>query len=51
MNDEAIKKEFDDWVALLERTGNKDLLNDPYNIWLEAWSVATVLANEKKTQH
>jgi len=34
------KKEFEDWVALLKRTGNEDMLNDPYNIWLEAWSLA-----------
>jgi len=34
------KQEFDDWVALLKRTNNEDLLKDPYNIWLEAWCLA-----------
>lgn len=34
------KQEFEDWVALLKRTGNEDLLKDPYNIWLEAWCIA-----------
>lgn len=48
MDDPQIKQEFDDWIALLKKTGNEDLLKDPYNIWLEAWSVATILA-EKKT--
>jgi hypothetical protein len=36
------KKEFEDWVALLKRTGNEDMLNDPYNIWLEGWSSALI---------
>jgi|APCry1669188970_1035186.scaffolds.fasta_scaffold206199_1 hypothetical protein len=34
------QKEFEDWVALLKRTKNEDLLNEPYNIWIEAWSLA-----------
>lgn len=34
------EKEFKDWMALLKRTGNEDLLSDPYNIWIEAWSLA-----------
>jgi kynureninase len=36
----AVQQEFDDWVALLKRTNNEDLLKDPYNIWLEAWCIA-----------
>lgn len=40
------KQEYDDWVALLKRTGNEKLLEDPYNIWLEAWSVAVLLAKK-----
>ena len=47
MDEKVIKQEFDDWVALLERTGNEDLLTDPYNVWLEAFSVATILAQKK----
>ena len=44
--DAEIKKHFDEWVCLLEQTGNKDLLEDPYNIWLEAFHVATMLAQK-----
>lgn len=47
MNEKVIKQEFDDWVALLKKTGNEDLLKDPYNIWLEAWHVA-LMQSEKK---
>lgn len=40
---DIVKSGFDDWVALLEQTGNKDLLDDPYNVWIEAFHVATLL--------
>ena len=47
MNEKIIKEEFDDWIALLKKTGNEDLLKDPFNIWLEAWHVA-LMQQEKK---
>ena len=40
------KKEFEDWLNLLKRTENEDLLQDPYNIWLEAWTLATMKAKK-----
>ena len=36
------KQEFDKWVELLKRTNNEHLLKDPYDIWIEAWSLATL---------
>lgn len=42
MDEEQCRKEYEDWLSLLERRNAKDLLDDPYNVWLEAWSVATV---------
>ena len=42
MNEQEIRKEYDMWIELLEKTGNKDLLNDPYNVWLEAWHVSQI---------
>jgi len=41
-----IEKEYKDWLKLLKETNNEDLLKDPYNVWLEAWSVATILAKK-----
>lgn len=39
----AIENGYNDWVDLLKHTNNMDLLKDPYNIWLEAFSTATLL--------
>ena len=47
MNEQLMKQEFDKWIALLEKTNNNDMLKDPYNIWVEAWSIAAML-NAKK---
>jgi hypothetical protein len=44
-----IKQEYEDWVALLKRTNNEDLLKDPYNVWTEAFTIAIVLLNKEKT--
>ena len=49
MNEKIIKEEFDDWMALLKRTGNEDLLKDPYNVWLEAWHVANMKKDPAET--
>ena len=40
---DVVKTGFDDWVELLEHTNNKDMLNDPYNVWLEAFHVGTLI--------
>ena len=42
MNEEQCRKEYDDWIELLRKRGALELLDNPYNVWLEAWSVATV---------
>lgn len=49
MNTINIEQEYKDWVALLKKTGNEDLLNDPYNIWLEAFSIAIHKLSKEKT--
>lgn len=46
----TIEREYRMWVNLLTRVGKKDMLKDPYNIWVEAWSVASMLAEEKHKQ-
>jgi len=45
-----VKKAFDDWVNLLEHTANRDLLKDPYSIWVEAFSVGEILMRERLRQ-
>jgi hypothetical protein len=46
--EDKIKQEYHEWLSLLRKTDNMDLLRDPYNVWLEAWHVCT-LKGEKKT--
>ena len=41
MNDEC-KAAYDDWVRLLKDAKALDMLDDPYNIWLEAWEQARI---------
>lgn len=38
-----IENGYQDWLKLLEQTDNKDLLQDPFNVWIEAFHVATLL--------
>lgn len=45
--DQQVKATYDDWVALLEHTGNTDMLKDPYAVWLEAFHAATMLAKRQ----
>lgn len=40
---DSIKHGYSDWLELLKKTGNMSLLADPYNIWLEAFTTATLL--------
>jgi hypothetical protein len=47
MDESVVKREFDEWMELLRTTGNQDMLKDPYNIWLEAWSIAEFLRKQK----
>jgi hypothetical protein len=37
-----IEKEYEDWVALLKARKAEDLLEDPINVWIEAWTIATI---------
>jgi len=45
--DQQVKAAYDDWVELLEHTGNTDMLKDPYAVWVEAYHVATTLAKHQ----
>jgi hypothetical protein len=47
MDEAIIKKTYNDWVELLKRSNNEDMLNDPYSIWYEAFHVATILIERK----
>jgi hypothetical protein len=38
-----IESGYNDWLKLLEQTDNMDLLQDPYNVWIEAFHVGTML--------
>ena len=33
---------YEDWLKLLDDANARDLLEDPYNIWLEAWEQARI---------
>lgn len=46
-DDVHVKQTFDDWVRLLEHTSNRDLLKDPYSIWVEAFSVGGILMRDR----
>ncbi len=45
--EDKIKQEYHEWMSLLIKTKNTDLLRDPYNTWVEAWHVATLHAQKK----
>ena len=42
-SNDIVKTGFDDWVELLEHTGNTEMLKDPYNVWEEAFHVGTLI--------
>jgi len=42
-SNDIVKTGFDDWVELLEYTGNAEMLKDPYNVWEEAFHVGTLI--------
>ena len=37
------KTEYEEWLKLLKELGHEDMLQDPYNIWEEAWHVAMMM--------
>jgi len=47
LTDHEIKKAFDEWVALCNHTGNKQLVKDPYSVWLEAFTVGGILMRQR----
>ena len=44
-----MKQEYEDWIALLKRSNNEELLKYPYSVWIEAFTVATILLSKEKT--
>jgi hypothetical protein len=40
---DPVTASYKDWLALLDKTGNKELLDDPFNVWIEAFHVGTML--------
>lgn len=47
----TVGQEYKDWIALLKEHNAEDLLKDTYNVWLEAWTVATILASKNSKDH
>lgn len=39
---DPVQVAYDDWVQLLKHTKNENMLQDPYNVWLEAFHVGGV---------
>lgn len=48
--EDQMKQEYHDWVTLLNKTDNRDLLRDPYSVWTEAWHVAMMVAKKIPVQ-
>jgi hypothetical protein len=42
-----MEKQYNEWVELLKRTGNMSLLDDPLNVWIEAWTAALIVTRKK----
>jgi hypothetical protein len=40
---DLVKQGYDDWVELLTQTNHLELLSNPYDVWIEAFHVGTVL--------
>jgi hypothetical protein len=46
-----IREEYDDWVKLLKQTKHEEMLDDSYDVWLEAMTVATILIKQNLVKH
>jgi hypothetical protein len=40
---DMVKMSFDDWVDLLTHTNHLELLSNPYDVWIEAFHVGSIL--------
>lgn len=40
---DMVEMSFDDWVDLLTQTNHLELLNNPYDVWIEAFHVGSIL--------
>ena len=40
---DMVKMSFDDWVELLTYTNHLELLSNPYDVWIEAFHVGSIL--------
>jgi len=40
---DMVKISFDDWVDLLTHTNHLELLSNPYDVWIEAFHVGSIL--------
>jgi len=40
---DIVRNGYEDWIELLKHTNREDLLTDPYNVWMEAFHVGTLL--------
>jgi hypothetical protein len=40
---DMVKLSYDDWVDLLTQTNHLELLSNPYDVWIEAFHVGSIL--------
>jgi hypothetical protein len=40
---DLVKQGYEDWVELLKHTGKTEMLNNPYDVWIEAFHVGTLV--------
>ena len=40
---DLVKQGYEDWVELLTQTNHLELLNNPYDVWIEAYHVGSTL--------
>ena len=43
---DVVRRTFLEWLKLLKYTKNEHMLKDPYNIWVEAFHVGTILSSQ-----
>jgi hypothetical protein len=40
---DLVKQGYEDWVELLTQTNHLELLSNPYDVWIEAYHVGSIL--------
>lgn len=48
--EDIVQTSYNDWLELLKHTNNTHFLEDPFNIWIEAFAVGSVLTRHSILQ-